>query len=57
VPADIPELDGHRVIVLAPPPYSRTWEANRVFPDLRASLDARELPRAEVDAWAATLGA
>jgi hypothetical protein len=55
VPADIPELDGHRVIVLGPPPYARNWNAARVFAGMRASLDARELARDEVDAWIAKL--
>jgi hypothetical protein len=57
VPADIPELDGHRVIILGPAPYSRGWQAQRVFPRLPATLDARELSRAEVDDWAARVGA
>jgi hypothetical protein len=56
-PADIPELDGHRVIILGPAPYSRGWQAQRVFPRLPATLDARELSRAEVDDWAARVGA
>ena len=56
VPADIPELDGHRVIVLGPPPYSRSWPASRVFGRMPATLDARELSRAEVDSWAMRVG-
>jgi hypothetical protein len=55
-PADIPELDGHRVIVLGPPPYSRGWQAQRTFARLPASLDAHRLSRTEVDAWFAKLG-
>lgn len=31
-PADIPLLDGRRVIVIDPPPYQRCWNAGRVYP-------------------------
>jgi hypothetical protein len=31
-PADIPMLDGRRVIVLDPPAYSRHWDAGRAYP-------------------------
>jgi hypothetical protein len=55
-PAEIPELDGHRLIILGPPPYSRGWSAQRTFARMPASLDAHPLPRAEVDAWFAKLG-
>ncbi|MFI8191890.1 hypothetical protein ACIF8T_24295 [Streptomyces sp. NPDC085946] len=47
-PADIPVVDGVRLLVLDPPPYARGWPAGRFFPgmtgDLRLErpLDARE---------------
>ena len=48
--ADIPQVDGHRVILLGPPSYSRGWMAQRLF-DVRATLDARELSGSEVSDW------
>lgn len=56
-PADIPLLDGHRVILLGEPPYVRTWPAVRLFPELRASLGARELEAADVEAWLTRIAA
>jgi hypothetical protein len=50
-PADIPILDGHRVMLLGPPAYVRTWNAARAFPDLPATLDHRTLESDEVEAW------
>ncbi|WP_242885158.1 hypothetical protein [Actinomadura litoris] len=37
-PADIPLLDGHRVIVLDPPPYPRAWDTGRVYPLMRPTI-------------------
>ena len=48
LPADIPVLDGSRVIVLVPPSYKRVWGASREFPQ-RAGLGTIErLSNAEV---------
>ncbi len=55
-PADIPILDGHRVIVLRPPSYSRTWQSQRTFDVLAASLNARPLEPGELTTWLARLG-
>jgi hypothetical protein len=55
-PAEIPELDGQRLIILAPPPYERGWSAQRTFARMPASLDAHPLSRKEVDEWFAKLG-
>ncbi|GLY81141.1 hypothetical protein [Actinoallomurus iriomotensis] len=38
VPADIPEVGGTRVVVLDPPPYERSWNPGRRFPQMPASL-------------------
>lgn len=52
VPADIARFDGQRVVVLGPPPYSRSWRAGRVFgglvPEFRVEA---KLSPAEVKAW------
>jgi hypothetical protein len=52
-PADIPPLDGHRVILLGEPSYERFWDASRAFPHLPATLDARPLSEDEVTKWLA----
>lgn len=31
-PADIPKLEGKRIVVLEPPPYPRRWNAGRAYP-------------------------
>jgi hypothetical protein len=31
-PADIPQLDGVRVVVLEPEPYPRSWNTGRQYP-------------------------
>jgi arginine/lysine/ornithine decarboxylase len=47
-PADIPVVDGVRLLVLDPPPYERGWPAGRFFPGMTGALvlervlDARE---------------
>jgi hypothetical protein len=38
VPADIPRVDGARVVLLGPATYVRAWGSSRRFPALRASL-------------------
>lgn len=55
-PADIPTFEGQRVVLIGPPPYSRSWHGQRTFgglcPDvtLRRTLDA-----SAVRAWMAKL--
>lgn len=52
VPADIPVLDGHRVILLGPPSYSRSWRGQRDFNHLKADLTVeKKLSAAEVKDW------
>jgi hypothetical protein len=55
-PADIPVLDGHRVVVLDKPSYERAWNTGRVYPLMypEISLD-RVLPEAEAAEWLARL--
>lgn len=50
-PRDIPKVDGHRVVLLGPPAYERTWNAGRTFEPLRALLNARTLDDEETAAW------
>jgi hypothetical protein len=52
-PADIPVVNGHRVIVLDPPPYTRSWNAGRVYPYLKASLAIEPMTDAEAADWMA----
>lgn len=53
-PADIPSLDGARLVVLDPPPYQRSWSNIRKFPMLPGSLTVDEtLAPAEAAAWLA----
>jgi hypothetical protein len=52
VPADIPAFDGHRVVVLGPSSYRRSFFAQRDFRGLRANIDVeRLLSPDEVAAW------
>ncbi|MEU2395575.1 hypothetical protein [Streptomyces sp. NPDC007369] len=37
-PADIPAVDGVRLVVLDPPPYERSWPAGRFFPGMTGEL-------------------
>ncbi|MGW3664639.1 hypothetical protein [Streptomyces sp. NPDC005141] len=37
-PADIPVVDGVRLVVLDPPPYQRGWDAGRFFPGMTGEL-------------------
>jgi len=51
-PADIPRLDGSRVVVLDPPAYVRTWNAGRAYPLMRPGVTVDEiLPEAEAARW------
>jgi hypothetical protein len=53
-PADIPHLDGLRVVVLDPPPYHRSWNAGRAYPLMRPDVTvAAVLPAAEAARWLA----
>jgi hypothetical protein len=57
-PEDIPVFAGHRVVLLGPPSYVRTWGAGRVFAHISASLDIQKtLTRAEVDEWLGNIAA
>ncbi|MFE0730149.1 hypothetical protein ACFW2X_18230 [Streptomyces antibioticus] len=37
-PADIPLVDGVRLVVVDPPPYQRSWRAGRFFPGMTGEL-------------------
>jgi hypothetical protein len=51
-PADIPTLNGRRVILLGPPTYKRQWGAVRTFERLPAEIVIeRALNRNEVKEW------
>ena len=51
-PADIPRLDGERVVVLDPPSYARSWNAGRVYPLMRPSLEVKRVLAAdEAERW------
>lgn len=51
-PADIPELNGRRAILLGPPTYQRQWGAVRMFERLPAEIVIeRALNRNEVKEW------
>ncbi len=52
LPADIPVFDDHRVILLGPPSYQRTWRSQRLFENLSANIEVvKKLSRAEVKQW------
>ena len=55
MPADIPALDEHRVILLGPAPYPRSWQAQRMFLKLPARLEAQVLDEDAVDEWLARI--
>jgi hypothetical protein len=57
MPAEIPELDGHRVILLAPTAYERSWRAQRMFANLPAALEREVLDADGVADWLARIGA
>jgi hypothetical protein len=51
-PADIPHLEGTRVVVIDPPPYGRSWNAGRAYPLMRPAVTVDEiLPAAEAARW------
>lgn len=52
IPEDIPLFDGRRAILLGPASYKRTWTSQRIFANLRGSLEIqRQLTRNEIDDW------
>jgi hypothetical protein len=53
-PADIPPLEGTRVVVLDPPPYERSWNACRAYPLMRPTVRVDgPLPADEAARWLA----
>ena len=51
-PGDIHLFQGQRVILLAPPPYQRSWTVERKFPDLEGRLEVLEILSPEqVEMW------
>lgn len=46
-PADIPVVDGVRLVVLDPPPYERSWPAGRFFPGMVGDLVLERVLEAE----------
>lgn len=57
MPADIPVVDGHRVILLGPADRVRTWPAQRMFLKLPARLTAELLDESGLDEWLAKIAA
>ncbi|GAA4942438.1 hypothetical protein [Actinoplanes utahensis] len=55
-PADVPVVDGHRVVVLDVPSYARSWNTGRVYPLMypEITLD-RILPETEAAGWLARI--
>ena len=52
IPADIPSFEGVRIVLLGPPPYPRTWNADRCFGGMDADLRVLEiLPSSTVQSW------
>jgi hypothetical protein len=51
-PADIPLLEGRRVIVIDPAPYERSWNAGRAYPLMRPTISIdRFLAADEAAEW------
>jgi hypothetical protein len=51
-PADIPVIDGHRVVRLEPLPYNRSWNASAKFPGMESEARlVRHLSPDETTAW------
>lgn len=52
IPADIPVVLGHRVVLLGSTSYARSWGSQRAFNHLRADItDVRKLSVSEVANW------
>jgi len=55
-PADIPVVDGRRVVVLDPQPYERSWNSARQYPLMSATITLeRELTPDEAGTWLAAV--
>jgi hypothetical protein len=52
IPMDIPVFEGHRVVLLGPASYERSWGSSRMFGHLLAEvqIDQRLVPK-EIDSW------
>ncbi|MGC4748378.1 hypothetical protein ACLQ28_22390 [Micromonospora sp. DT201] len=51
-PADIPELEGERVVVIDPPSYPRSWNSGRPYPLMRPTVTVNGmLPADEAAHW------
>lgn len=50
-PDEIPPVHGHRVVVLDPPSYGRTWNTGRVYPLLTATLTVEPVTEPEATTW------
>ena len=57
MPADIPVLDGHRVILLGPAASRAPWQAQRMFLKLPARLTADLLNERRCADWLAKIAA
>jgi len=57
MPADIPVVDGHRVILLGPAEPARSWPAQRMFLKLPARLTAELLDETALAQWLAKIEA
>jgi hypothetical protein len=55
MPTDIPTVDGHRVILLGPAAYARSWQAQRMFLKLPARLTAELLDEDALVGWLAKI--
>jgi hypothetical protein len=52
IPEDIPVFEGRRVVLLGPTSYVRTWQSQRMFARLPATLNLeRKLTKGEVADW------
>ena len=52
IPEDIPVFEGHRVILLGPASYPRSWQSQRMFNNLQASLEIEQkLTKDEIHNW------
>lgn len=57
MPAHIPVLDGHHIILLGPTAYERSWRAQRMFVNLPATLAHEVLDEEAVAEWLTKIGA
>jgi len=58
VPADIVPFEGQRVVILGPPPYSRSWRGGLIFNGMIPELVVTEkLTKDEVRSWFRKLAA